>query len=386
MRRARIFATAAVAALLAAALSVFPAPPAGAAAKAPPFAARLFGYVLSWDAAGGRAVMYGTLYAKEGSEFEKVATRQIVAVRPRGPSAAKALAASVGRWAAAEGVYGLAAGMPEKALEAWAVKPSGYAAKPPEWRGFGLALRPELAAAAGLEKPGRLAEILAGMARLFGVPEDRFLGAREAQKAAGAVLGDVKKARQAKDFRRAELPEVWLAPKDAAAKSSLRRAAADSLFAFLEGVRGGAGAWAASVLDESALWRLLKAAEGASGGPPRGEGRVLAAARVDVARGKDGRPVEAFLSGRFFPDAAELLAALKDPANAPPAEKWRLAESDLDWADGRDGRICLVSGTKVVVRDEKGEETGRYFAVSDGLTAEGVKNAAAVARRIWRLP
>jgi len=373
-------------ALLAAALQAFPAPPAGAAAKAPPFAARLFGYVLSWDAAEGRAVMYGTLYAKDGVDFETVATRQIIAVRPRGASAAKALAASAGRWAAAEGVYGLVRGAPEKALEAWAVKPSGYAAKPPEWRGFGLALRAELAAAAGLDRPGRLAELFAETARLFGVPEDRFLSAQEAQKAAGAVLKDAKKAREAKELRRKAFPETWLAPKDAAARNSLRRAAADSLFAFIEGVRGGARAWAGSVLDESALWRLLKAAEGASGGPPRGEGAALAAGRIEVKRDKDGRPVEAFLSGRFFPDAAELFAALKDPASAPAAERWRLAESDLAWADGRDGGAVLASGTKVVVRNEKGEEIDRYFAVADGLTAAGAKNAAAVARRLWRIP
>jgi hypothetical protein len=369
--------------LLAAALSVFPAPPAAAAVKAPPFAARLFGCVLSWDAAEGRAVMYGTHYAREGSEFEAVATRQIVAVRPRGPSAASALASNVGRWAAVEGVYGAASGLPEKALEAWAVKPSDYATRPPEWRGFGLALRTELAVAAGLEKPGSLAEVLAAMARLFGAPEDRFLSAGEAQKAADAVLADAKKAREAKDFRRKAFPETWLAPKDGAAKGALRRAAADSLFVFAEGVRGGAGAWAAWVRDESALWELCRKG---GGGSPRGEGEALAIGRINVVRDESGEPVEARLSGLFFMDASELFAALKDPPELPPGETWRLADSGLEWADERDGKIALVSGTKIVVRDEKGEEIDRYFAAADGLTAEGAKNAVAVARRLWRLP
>jgi hypothetical protein len=127
-----------------------------AAVPGPQEWARLFGYLVHYDPAEARGVMYGSLFARGPEGWERVETKRFVVVRPAGPSSAKLLETSAAKWVAVEGYYGRAE---SNGFEVYVVNPSAYRAGRPGAAGRpGIVPRRSEGASAANQNRGRAEE------------------------------------------------------------------------------------------------------------------------------------------------------------------------------------------------------------------------------------
>lgn len=122
------------------------------------------------------------------------------------------------------------------------------------------------------------------------------------------------------------------------------------------------------------------------GGTPRESGPAVMCAYVVVERDQFGKIIKVTVSGALYDSASGLLEAMKNPAGLN-LETWRLEGWGQETAEMMEGKLCWLSGSRVLVY-ETDPETGRsylvdqYFALDRYLTRDGFENVLDVFKRV----
>jgi hypothetical protein len=102
-------------------------------------------------------------------------------------------------------------------------------------------------------------------------------------------------------------------------------------------------------------------------------------AYITVRRDRYGKIVKVTTSGALYDSVTGLLGAMKNPSGILNLETWRLEGWSEGDAEVMEGKLCWLSGSRVLVYEtdlETGKEylVDQYFALSKHLTRDGFEN------------
>ncbi|QGP93349.1 hypothetical protein MGLY_27560 [Neomoorella glycerini] len=347
--------------------------------------ARVFGKVVTFDPQRNLAVIFGSIYVYEpNSGWQLVDSRKFHLVAPVNYQIGDGLAGAINKTVAVEGPYQAWPGQKEEVIEAHKVEITDYPIETPPWYAFGKTVTTDHIVKFNLSQATDLVDVLAGLREAAGIPQDRRLAPGEVAKIAGAITSPTDDAGRSLATRmQAELAKAWndkwVVTKDNAAANDLRAGVGG--WQFYEGLLG----YNNSYIEKAPLVRnnldsFMEVIHPGSGTPEE-EGPAAMYALVQAERDKYGKIIKVTVSGALMDTVPGLLQAIADPSSAH-IETWRLEGWTEKEAAEMDGRYCWLSGSRVLVRDEKGNLKDQYFSLRNYLTREGFNNTLDITRDV----
>ncbi|MGB9660537.1 MAG: hypothetical protein ACPL5F_00780 [Moorellaceae bacterium] len=339
--------------------------------------ARVFGKVVTFDPQRNLTIIFGSIYVYEpNSGWQLVDSRKFHLVTPVNYQIGDSLAGAVNKTVAVEGPYQAWPGQKEEVIEAHKIEIADYPIETPPWYAFGKTVTTDHIVKFNLSQVTDLVDVLAGLQKAADIPQDSRLAPEEVSRLAGEITNPGDDASRSLAGRmRAELAKAWndkwVVTKDNTATNDLRAGVRG--WQFYEGLLG----YNNSYIEKAPLIRknldTFMDAIHAGGGTPEEEGPAAMYALVQAERDKYGKIIKVMVSGALMDTVPGLLQAIADPSSAH-IETWRLEGWTEKEAEEMDGRYCWLSGSRVLVRDEKGNLKDQYFSLRNYLTREGFNN------------
>lgn len=347
--------------------------------------ARVFGKEVTFDSQRNLAVIFGSIYVYEpDSGWQLVDSRKFHLVAPVNYQVGDSLAGAVNKTVAVEGPYQAWPGQKEEVIEGHKVEIADYPIEMPPWYAFGKTVTPDHIVKVNLSQATDLVDVLAGLRETAGIPQDRRLAPGEVTQMAGAIISPTDDAsRSLAAGMRSELAKAWndkyVVTKDNAAANDLRSGVGG--WQFYEGLLG----YNNSYIEKAPLIRknldAFMDAVHPGGGTPEKEGPAAMYGLVQAERDKYGKLIKVTASGALMDTVPGLLQAIANPSSAQ-IETWRLEGWNEKEAAEMDGRYCWLSGSRVLVRDEKGGLKDQYFSLRNYLTRDGFNNTLDITRNV----
>ncbi|GEA14784.1 hypothetical protein E308F_10260 [Moorella sp. E308F] len=347
--------------------------------------ARVFGKVVTFDPHRNLAVIFGSIYVYEpNSGWQLVDSRKFHLVAPVNYQVGDSLAGAVNKTVAVEGPYQAWPGQKEEVIETNKVEIADCPIETPPWYAFGKTVTTDHIVKFNLSQVTDLVDVLAGLQKAAGIRQDRRLTPEEVSRLAGEITNPSDDASRSLAGRmRSELAkswnDKWVVTKDNAATNDLRAGVGG--WQFYEGLLG----YNNSYIEKAPLVRknldAFMEAIHPGGGAPEEEGPAAMYALVQAERDKYGKIIKVTVSGALMDTVPSLLQAIADPSSAQ-IETWRLEGWTKKEAAEMDGRYCWLSGSRVLVRDEKGNLKDQYFSLRNYLTREGFNNTLDITRDV----
>jgi hypothetical protein len=347
--------------------------------------AHVFGKVVTFDTQRNLAIIFGSIYVYEpNSGWQLVDSRKFHLVTPVNYQIGDSLAGAVNKTVAVEGPYQAWPGQKEEVIEAHKVEIADYPIETPPWYAFGKTVTTDHIVKFNLSQVTDLVDVLAGLQKAAGIRQDMRLTPEEVSRLAGEITNPSDDAGRSLAGRmRSELAkswnDKWVVTKDNAATNDLRVGVGG--WQFYEGLLG----YNNSYIEKAPLVRKnldsFMEAIHPGGGAPEEEGPAAMYALVQAERDKYGKIIKVTVSGALMDTVPGLLQAIADPSSAH-IETWRLEGWTEKEAAEMDGRYCWLSGSRVLVRDEKGNLKDQYFSLRNYLTRDGFNNTLDITRNV----
>lgn len=338
---------------------------------------RVFGKLIHYDHDRDLGIIFGSVFVAEpGDEWRLVESRKFHLVNPIGNDVREKLSAATGRTVGVEGELQVWPGQKEEVLVAQLVEFSDYRIDTPPWYAFGKTIRTEKVYKFNLNSVTDFVNILAGLRDAAGIPQDVRLSKEETSELAGRVLNPGPGDRDLADTVRDELErkwnEKWCVAKDRSALEELRQGTGG--WQFYEGVLGYSNSYVARApLIRRDIVKFMDAIS-PGGGTPEESGPAVMCAYITVSRDRYGKIVKVTSSGALYDSITGLLGAMENPSGMN-LETWRLEGWSEDDAEIMEGKLCWLSGRRVLVYDPiTGQLVDQYFALNKYLTRKGFEN------------
>ncbi|MFZ5597605.1 MAG: hypothetical protein ACOY31_11410 [Bacillota bacterium] len=342
---------------------------------------RVFGKIVNYDPERDLVIVFGSIFVSEpGGRWRWVESRKFHLVKPAGNDLRETLAASVGKTAGVEGQLTAWSGQKEEILEARSVDFHDYRIETPPWYAFGVTIRPEKIYKYNLNSVTELVDVLAGLRQAADIPQDVRLTEDEVLKTRGRIIGPDPEERELsfrvkREFERS-WNEKWCVARDRQSADELRAGVGG--WQFYQGLLGYGNSYisGAPVIrrDITAFMDAVR-----PGGVTPGEsGPAVMCAYVSVERDRFGKIIKVTASGALYDSASGLLEAMKNPAGLN-LETWRLEGWGQETAEMMEGKLCWISGSRVLVYETDPKTGGShlvdgYFALDRYLTRDGFEN------------
>lgn len=342
---------------------------------------RVFGKIIHYDPERDLVIVFGSVFVKEtDSGWRRVESRKFHLVNPVGSDVREVLSAAIGRTASIEGELLVWPGQKEEVLAARSVEFQETQIETPPWYAFGKTIRPERIYKFNLNTVSDFVKVLAGLQKAADIPQNVRLTGDEISSLSSKLKNSTPEDRELINQVRSELEkswnEKWCVTKDNKISDELRSGVGG--WQFYQGFLGYGNSYISSApvirKDITAFMNAVR--EG--GGTPEMSGPALMCAYVTVSRDRYGITVRVMSSGALYDSVPGLLEAMKNPASLN-LETWRLEGWDQKKAMVMEGKLCWLSGSRVLAY-KTDPKTGRsyladqYFAMDKYLTRDGFEN------------
>ncbi|MFZ5633679.1 MAG: hypothetical protein ACOY40_12630 [Bacillota bacterium] len=342
---------------------------------------RVFGKIVNYDPERDLVIAFGSIFVSEpGGQWRPVESRKFHLVKPAGNDMRETLTASVGRTAGIEGQLTAWPGQKEEILEARSVDFHDYRIETPPWYAFGVTIRPEKIYKFNLNNVTDLVDVLAGLRQSADIPQNVRLTEDEMLKTRSRITGSEPEERELLFRVKREIErswnEKWCVARDRQAADELRAGVGG--WQFYQGLLGYGNSYisGAPVIrrDITAFMDAVRP----GGGTPRESGPAVMCAYIVIERDQSGKIIKVTASGALYDSASGLLEAMKNPAGLN-LETWRLEGWDQEAAEMMEGKLCWISGSRVLVYETDPKTSGshlvdQYFALDRYLTRDGFEN------------
>lgn len=348
--------------------------------------ARVYGKMVHYDPDRDICVVYGSVLVKEpGGAWRTLESKKYHTVQPATHPVRKTLSNAANKTVALEGTLNAWPGQKDEVLMATSVQFDDYQIEIPEWYAFGKTLKTEQIYKFNLNIPNDFIDVLAGLARVMSVPQDKRLTPKEV-----AGINELITNPKTQDERRLSAQvkskfyedwnTKWLVSKNGTTANELRAGVGG--WQFYRGLLGYGNCYVeeAPVIRKDLTYFMDAVTKG--GGTPEEEGDAIMCAYINVVRQRDETGVERIVkvtaSGALYDTVPGFYQALKDPSE-PNLETWRLEGWTKKDAELMENKLCWLSGRRVLVYAYN-EETGKsvlidkYFSLNNYLTRAGFDN------------
>lgn len=364
--------------------------------------AAVVGKVVSYDQTINAFVIYGRLSVSDGRKWKVVETRKFYRIFPKYDHITSELKARMGAGAKAFGTFQSIPGSREDHLLVIRVDPYNPQGDPPvglqpaygpgigpdPWIGFGVAVLSQHLMEFNVDNVKDFVNCLASLrdaimdcdgersgdemnlgmdmktfvSRLLtpSNPEDRALWKRVAAA------------------WQSHYNSKWCTEKDANALAECWKAVGGS--AFFVGQKG----WANNLIESVPVTRpdIDKFMSNPRGnGDDVEEGPAVFFASVSAVRDRYGNITALYASGPFFTSPSALVDGIKS-GTAEHSGTWRIEGWNRNRAEVLDGKKCWLSGSRVLVYDDKGNLIDHYFSLNKSLTVSEFNALLDVQREI----
>ncbi|MFZ5645622.1 MAG: hypothetical protein ACOY46_18820 [Bacillota bacterium] len=340
---------------------------------------RVFGKIIQYDPARDLVVVFGSVFVSEpGGQWRLVESRKFHLVNPVGNDLRQTLAAAVGRTVGVEGQLKVWPGQKEEVVVASKVDFQDYRIDTPLWYAFGVTVRPEKIYKFNLNSVNDFVNVLSGLRQAADIPQNvRLTGDGVGKLQSGiAGYGDRELIARVRNEFEEKWNEKWCVTRDNQAANQLRVGVGG--WQFYQGLLGYGNCYVsgAPVVRRDIIAFMNAVRPG--GGTPEESGQAVMCAYVTVERDRSGQIVRAMASGALYDIVPDLIGAMKNSTGLN-LETWRLEGWGQEAAEAVDGKLCWLSGSRVLVY-ETDQKTGRshlvdqYFSMDRYLTRDGFDN------------
>ncbi|MCL6478969.1 MAG: hypothetical protein K6T65_11225 [Peptococcaceae bacterium] len=342
---------------------------------------RVFGKIIHYDPERDLVIVLGSIFVSEpGGQWRRVESRKFHLVKPAGNDLRETLADSAGRTAGVEGQLTAWPGQKEEILEARSVDFHDCRIETPPWYAFGVTIRPEKIYKFNLNSVAELVDVLAGLRQAADIPQNARLTEDELSKRKSQIIGlepeDQELSIRVKREFEKSWNGKWCVARDRQAEDELRAGVGG--WQFYQGLLG----YGNSYRDITAFMEAVRP----GGGTSMESGPAVMCAYIAVERDRFGKIVKVTASGALYDSVSGLMEAMKNPAGLN-LETWRLEGWGQETAEMMEGKLCWLSGSRVLVY-ETDPETGRsylvdqYFALDRYLTRDGFENVLDICKGV----
>ena len=341
----------------------------------------MFGKIIHYDPERDLVIVYGSVFVKEtDSGWRRVESRKFHLINPVGSDVREVLSAAIGRTAGIEGELMAWPGQKEEVLAAQSMEFQETQTETPPWYAFGKTIRPERIFKFNLNTVSDFVRVLTGLNKAAGIPQNIRLTGDEVSLLSSKIKSPVPENRELVNQVRSEFEkswnEKWCVTKDKKISDELRSGVGG--WQFYKGFLGYGNSYisGAPVIRKDITAFMDAVREG--GCTPEMSGPALMCAYVSVNRDRSDNIVKVMSSGALYNSVPGLLEAMKNPTSLN-LEKWRLEGWSQEKALTMEGKLCWLSGSRVLVyKTDPG--TGRryladqYFTLDEYLTRDGFDN------------
>jgi len=271
-------------------------------------------------------------------------------------------------------------GQKEEVLAASSVDFQDYRIDTPPWYAFGVTVRPEKIYKFNLNSVNDFVNVLTGLQQAADIPQNVRLtgdGVEKLQsRLAGQVPGDPELIVRVRNELEEKWNEKWCVTRDNQAANQLRAGVGG--WQFYQGLLGYGNCYVSGApvvrRDITAFMNAVRP----GGGTPEESGQAVMCAYVTVERDRLGQIVRVTASGALYESVPDLMGAMKNSTGLN-LETWRLEGWGQEAAEAMEGKLCWLSGSRVLVY-ETDQKTGRsylvdqYFSLDRYLTRDGFDN------------
>lgn len=342
---------------------------------------RVFGKIVNYDPERDLVIVFGSIFVSEpGGQWRRVESRKFHLVKPAGNDLRETLVASIGRTAGVEGQLTAWPGQKEEILEARSVDFHDYRIETPPWYAFGVTIRSEKIYKFNLNNVTDLVDVLAGLRQAADISQKARPIENELSKRKSQIIGLEPEVRELSIRVKREFEkswnEKWCVARDRQAADELRAGVGG--WQFYQGLLGYGNSYisGAPVIrkDITAFMNAVRP----GGGIPGELGPAVMCAYIAVERDRSGKIIKVTASGALYDSVSGLMEAIKNPAELN-LETWRLEGWDQEAAEMMEGKLCWISGSRVLVYETAPKTSGshlvdQYFALDRYLTRDGFEN------------
>ncbi|MFZ5651168.1 MAG: hypothetical protein ACOY4I_09960 [Bacillota bacterium] len=342
---------------------------------------RVFGKIIHFDSERDLVIIYGSLFVAEpGGQWRRVESRKFHPVNPVGNDIHDTMAGSVGRTVGAEGQLLAWPGQKEEILVAQSVDFHDYPIETPPWCAFGVTIRPERIYKFNLDDITKFVNILSGLQQAANIPQSSRLTGVEISKISTRITNFETWDRELSSRVKREIEkswnEKWCVTRDSRVSNELRAGVGG--WQFYQGLLGYSNCYISSAPVIRKNITAFMDAVRAGSGSHKESGPAVMCACVTVERDRFGKVIEVKASGALYDSVSDLLEIIKNPVGIN-LETWRLEGWNQEVAKVMEGKLCWLSGSRVLVyKTDPG--TGRryladqYFTLDEYLTRDGFDN------------
>jgi hypothetical protein len=287
---------------------------------------------------------------------------------------------AINRTAGIEGELLAWPGQKEEVLAAQSVEFHEMQIETTPWYAFGKTFRPERIYKFNLNTVSDFVRVLTGLKKAADIPQNARMTGDEVSFSSSKLKNPVPENSELVNQVRSEFEknwnEKWCVAKDKKISDELRSGVGG--WQFYQGFLGYGNSYisGAPVIRKDITAFIDAVKEG--GGTPEISGPALMCAYVTVSRDRYGNIVKVMSSGALYDSVLGLLEAMKNPTSLN-LETWRLEGWSQEKALAMEGKLCWLSGSRVLVY-KTDSRTGRsyladqYFSLDEYLTRDGFDN------------
>jgi hypothetical protein len=342
---------------------------------------RVFGKIIDLDLERNLVIIYGSIFVAEpGGQWRWVESRKFHLVNPAGNDMRDTMAGSVGRTVGAEGQLLTWPGQKEEILVAQSVDFHDYPIETPPWYALGVTIHPERICKFNLDNVAEFVNVLSGLQRAADIPQNARLTEDEISKISTRITTAETWDRELSARVKREIEkswnEKWCVTRDNRVSNELRAGVGG--WQFYQGLLGYSNCYISSAPVIRKNITAFMDAVRAGSGPLEESGPAVMCAYVTVERDRFEEIVKVKASGALYDSISDLLEAMKNPIGIN-LETWHLEGWNQEVAKVIEGKLCWLSGSRVLVY-KTDPRTGRryladqYFALDEYLTRDGFDN------------
>ena len=311
--------------------------------------ARMFGKLIHYDSEKTTAVMYGSIFLREGKQWRRIYSKRYFKIIPASQNAKEIFTdtKNIGKTIVVTGKLHVWPGQRNEILEARTVETVNYHIPYPTWYGFGITLTSERIYKTDISKVTDFV--------------DKIHEISEITKTTGLNEDNIQKVRS-------KLQEhwnlKWVIAKDIKAENDQIKGSGG--WQIYEGLHGDNCFIEKSPVTRKNIDKFMDAVR-TGGGIPEESGEAVICGYVNIIRNRWGDIVEVYVSGTLHETPQDLIRALEDH-NKQNRQTWRLEGWTEETAEEMKGKLCWVSGTRVLVYDDYGNLTDQYFVLRNYIT------------------
>ncbi|OAT83709.1 hypothetical protein [Desulfotomaculum copahuensis] len=317
--------------------------------------AHMFGKIISINTSENTAIVYGSVAVQlPDYSWKTIQSKKFEQVIPENDQAAETLTGNVGKVVVLKGQLDTWQGQQEEYFAADIVEPQNYTINMPPWYAFGKAISSTMIYKFNLAKVTDFVDVLAGLANAEGIS-----GGHQ-KPVMAAVRNEFEKHFNLK----------WCVTKNQDAANDMNNGVGG--WQVYEGYLGDNCYIAGAPVIRKNIDRFMDAVK-EGGTTPEKSGPAVMCAYVNVIRDQNGKIEQVTASGALYDTVPNLITAFKNPKNLN-LETWKLNGWDEQTANEMDGKLCWLSGNRVLVYDKTGHLVDQYFALHNFLTRDQFNN------------